>query len=230
MESTDLVLRLHGAAGALALVAFWTAAALRKGGPRHRLAGRVHQWAMLAVIATAAVLFGDRVAGGHLVGASFLGYLLVLIVTTTWLGWRAPRDRHRPQAYLGRTYRVLTVLNPLAATFVLGLGLVRGVPLLAAFSIVGLLVGADMWRRRAQIPGEARWWVREHYTAMLGSGAALHVAFVAAGLPRLLPGIERSPWYVAGWLLPVASSVLAQVWLDRRHRGGGTRAVLAGRA
>ena len=101
---------------------------------------------------------------------------------------------------------------------VLWLGLERGSPLLAGFSLVGIMVGADMLRRRRIIPTQPRWWLEEHYGAMVGNAAATHIAFLAIGLPRLLPVLQGPTWFYLAWFGPVLMSIVAKVWLDRRHR------------
>lgn len=209
---------LHVSAGTLALATFWLAAALRKGSPRHRLAGRVYLSAMLLVIASGVPLTLQRVFDGQSASAAFLGYLLLLVTTSVWLSWRAIRDRAQPGRYLGRTYHALAIANPLAGLAILWLGLERGSPLLAGFSLVGILVGADMLRRRRVIPTQPRWWLEEHYGAMVGNAAATHIAFLAIGLPRLLPVLQGPSWFYLAWFGPVLLSIVAKAWLDRRHR------------
>src|SRR5687768_1957949 len=94
----------HVVAGTVALLSFWTAAALRKGSPRHRLVGRTYLLAMLAVIASGVPLAVQRMVDGHPVTAAFLGYLLLLTATSVWSAWRAIRDKHDPVAFTGPVY------------------------------------------------------------------------------------------------------------------------------
>src|SRR5690606_12658906 len=128
--------------------------------------GRVYLLAMVLVVASGVPLTLARLAAGQLAGAAFLGYLLLLVGTSVWLSWRAIRDRPHPARYLGPTYLALAMANPLAGLAVLWLGLDRGQPLLAGFSLVGILTGVDMLRRRRIIPTLPRWWLQEHYGAM----------------------------------------------------------------
>ena len=211
-------LALHIAAGTVALACFWLAAMLRKGSPMHRLAGRIYLLAMVLVIATGVPLALQFALDGRLPFAAFLGYLLVLVSTTVWLSWRAIRDRAAPARYLGRAYHALTFANPAAGLLILWLGLDRGQPLLAGFSLVGILLGVDMLRRRRIIPTQPRWWMEEHYGAMVGNGAATHIAFLAIGAPKLLPALQGPAWFYLAWFGPVVLSVVAKVWLDRRFR------------
>ncbi|MGH8073446.1 MAG: hypothetical protein ACREO4_05160, partial [Lysobacter sp.] len=91
----------------------------------------------------------------------------------------------------------------------------------AGFSLIGVFTGIDMWRRRRVMPARPNWWMQEHYGAMVANGAATHVAFLALGLPRLLPEIVGSGAYLAGWFLPVLLAVAATVMLDRRYVRAG---------
>ena len=224
MAGYSVFVALHIAGGAVALAAFWSAALLRKGSPAHRLVGRGYLLAMLAVIASGVPLTAQRLIDGHPVGATFLAYLLLLVSTSVWLSWRAIRDRQDPSAYLGRVYGLLAYANPLAGLAVLALGIDRGQPLLTGFSVVGVMVGVDMLRRRRVIPTQPRWWLEEHYSAMVANGAATHIAFLAIGLPRLLPVLQGQGWYYAGWFAPVLLAIVAKAWLNRRFRlpAGGT--------
>lgn len=216
MPGYSAFVMLHVVAGTLALATFWLAAALRKGSPRHRLVGRVYLLAMASVIASGAPLALQRWVDGHPVTAAFLAYLLLIVGTTVWLAWRAIRDRQAPPRYFGRVYHALALANPVAGAGVLTLGLKVGHPLLIGFSLIGLVTGADMWRRRV-IATQPRWWLQEHYRAMVANGAATHIAFLALGLPRLLPQVGGSALFYAAWFAPVLLSIVARVWLDRRY-------------
>lgn len=220
MDAIPTFALLHAGAGTLALAGFWLAAALRKGSGPHRLAGRAYLLSMATVIATGIPLTLGQWADGHPVAAAFLGYLLLLVSTTVWLSWRAVRDRGSPQRYFGRVHAALAIANPVAGAGVLALGLATGSALLTGFSLVGLFTGIDMWRRRRTMPSRPGWWMQEHYAAMVGNGAATHVAFLVLGLPRLVPEVAGSAAYLAGWFVPVLVAVAANIWLDRRHARG----------
>lgn len=221
MSAIPLIALLHAGAGTLALVTFWTAATLRKGSGRHRLAGRIYLLSMVTVVATGVPLTVEHWIEGRAVAAAFLGYLLLLVSTTVWLSWRAIRDRTSPQRYFGRVHAGLAVANTTAGLGVLALGVSTGTALLAGFSLVGVFAGVDMWRRRRVMPARPGWWMQEHYAAMVGNGAATHVAFLALGLPRLVPGVAGNAAYLAGWFAPVLLAVVANIWLDRRYARGG---------
>jgi uncharacterized membrane protein len=212
---------LHIVAGTAALATFWLAAALRKGSPRHRLAGRVYLAAMVAVIASALPLAVQRLLDGHPVTATFLGYLVVITSAGVWTAWRAVQDKHDAVRYTGPVFVALGLLSIASGLAVLLLGLRVGAPLLVGFSAVGLLAGGDMLLkrlRRDRLAARPRWWLVEHYTGMLGNGVATHIAFLSLGLPRLLPSVDGTTLHYTAWFGPLLAATLAKLWLDRRWK------------
>lgn len=222
MTHYPLLVAAHAAIGVVALGSFWSAAFLRKGSPMHRRAGQVFLVAMAGIIATGmpmaayAWLVRDRP-----VTAAFLAYLLVITATGVWSAWRAIRDKHDVARYTGPVYVGLAGLSLLSGLAVLALGIRVGAPLLMGFSAVGLFAGTDMLRKRLareRLAAKPRWWLVEHYTAMLGNGIATHIAFLGIGLPRLLPGIDGTALHYTAWFGPLVVAVVAKVLLDRRWK------------
>ena len=221
MNAYAALVAAHIATGAVALAAFWTAAALRKGSPAHRRVGQVYLLAMLGIVLTAVPLALARWQAGHPVTAAFLGYLAVITSTGVWLSWRAVRDKASPQRFTGPVYVALALLSLLSGASVLWLGLQRGVPLLIGFSFVGTVTGVLMLRQRLRRDRGAtspRWWLVEHYSAMVGNGIATHIAFLGIGLPRLLPGVDGTVLHYLAWFGPIGVALLAKLWLDRRWK------------
>lgn len=218
MSGYPFYVALHIGAGTIALLAFWLNAALRKGSRAHRYVGRAYLIAMATVIVSGVPLLVQRLVDGHPVTAAFLGYLLLLTATATWRLWRAVRDRAVPQRYAGPVYVALAAANLIAGAGVLALGLRVGVPLLSGFSAVGLVTGVVMLRKRASIAAQPLWWRHEHIDAMLGCGIATHIAFLAIGLPRMLPTVNGAVLQYVAWFGPVAVALVAKGLLDRRDR------------
>lgn len=221
MPAYPLFLTLHIVSGTLALTTFWLAAVVRKGGRSHRRCGQVYLLAMVAVIASGVPLIVQKLLDNHVVGAAFLGYLLVITATGVWSAWRAIRDKHDVARYTGPVYVGFALLSILSGIGALVLGLWVGAPLLIGFSSVGVLGGARMLakrRHREQLAARPRWWIIEHYSAMLGNGIATHIAFLLIGLPRLLPMIDGTWLRYVAWFGPLLVAAIAKVLLDRRWK------------
>lgn len=217
---------IHASVGVLALATFWSAAFARKGTAVHRRIGQAYLCAMLGILATGVPLAAGKWLQGHPVSAAFLGYLLLLTAAAIWGAWRSIRDRGDVARYTGRTFVALGLATFAAGAGILALGVLKGVPLLIGFSLVGLVAGTDMLRkriRRAQLAQQPLWWRREHYSAMLGNAVATHVAFLSIGLPKLLPMLDGPALSYAAWFGPLLIATVAKAWLDRKYRVGATR-------
>ena len=222
MTAYQMLVAAHAGIGTLALAAFWSAAFLRKGSPLHRRAGQVFLLAMCGILATGLPMAAYAwLVRERPVTAAFLAYLLVITATGMWSAWRAVRDRHDVARYTGPVYAGFAWLSLLSGLGVLALGLKVGAPLLIGFSAVGLFAGIDMLRKRRhreRLAAKPRWWLVEHYTAMLGNAVATHIAFLGIGLPRLLPGVDGTALHYAAWFAPLFVAVGAKVLLDRKWK------------
>lgn len=210
-------LNVHLLAGAIALLSFWTAALARKGSRPHVLAGRVYLLAMLGIVVSGIPLVARFVLDGKPVMASFLGYLLLLVSWTCWCAWRAVRDRRRPERYAGPVYLALSALVLVAGLAIIALGSARGAVILVVFGLIGVLGGGGALRVRHRLGDNPRWWLKEHYGAMIGNGVATHVAFMSIGLRTLLPGVDGATLTYLAWFGPLAAALAAGWWLDRRY-------------
>jgi hypothetical protein len=222
MTTYELIRTAHGAIGVLALATFWTAGLARKGSAVHTASGKIYLLTMAAILATATPMAGMIIARGKAAGP-FLAYLIVITGTACWIAWRAIRDKRDYRAYTGRVYRALAVLNLASGAGILALGLARGSVIYAAFALIGVLGGADMLRSVQRQPTDARWWLREHYHGMIGNGVATHIAFLAIGLPRLLPQLAGPTLQMLAWLGPLAIAVAVRVLLERKYRAAPPR-------
>lgn len=217
MDIATLPLVLHVAAGTVALATFWTAGLVKKGTPLHRRVGQVYLLAMLAIVLTGIPLVLQVTARGQPVGALFLTYLLVLVGNASWSAWRAIRDRRDRAAYFGPMYWFVAALTAGSGLAIIALGLQTGAVLLQVFGGVGVLGGIGAlrgWRRSATDP---RWWLKEHYGAMIGNGVATHIAFFGIGLRGLLPGVDPQLLQHFAWFTPLAGSLVAAWWLGRKY-------------
>jgi hypothetical protein len=66
-------------------------------------------------------------------------------------------------------------------------------------------------------PSEPKWWLKEHFGAMVGNGVATHIAFLSIGLPKLLPMFAGPVLQNLAWLGPLSLALVARVLLDRKY-------------
>lgn len=220
MESAYAIVKyLHIAIGAAALIGFWTAGLARKGSVLHRRAGQVFLLAMTGIVITGVPMALYTLHRGHPNTAAFLGYLIVITATGIWASWRAIVDKRDIERYTGKVYVALAVLSIASGAAMLALGTSIRAPLLIGFSAIGLYIGCDMLRkrrRREQLAAQLRWWLIEHYTAMIGNGIAVHIAFLGIGLPRLLPMVDGAALHYLAWFGPLVTAIGAKLWADQR--------------
>ncbi|MBT2750211.1 MULTISPECIES: hypothetical protein [unclassified Lysobacter] len=227
MESVYAIIKyLHIAIGALALIGFWTAGLARKGSQLHRRAGQLFLLAMSGIVVTAVPMTVYAACNDKPNTAAFLAYLIVITATGTWASWRAIRDKRDVYRYTGPVYTALATASAMSGAAMLVLGFKIGAPLFIGFSSVGLYVGIDMLRKRRgrdRLAAQPRWWLVEHYTAMIGNGIAVHIAFLGIGLPRLLPMADGVALHYAAWFGPLLTAIVAKLWADRKWGPRGAR-------
>ncbi len=225
MTPYALLVLAHAGAGSVGLVAFWTAALLRKGSPRHRRVGRVFLWAMAAVLGTGVPLAAQRVLDDRPVEAFFLAYLLVTTGQACWMAWRAVTDKADWRAMTARPAWRAWALACLGSGAVgLWLGLRTGHPVILGMSVIGPLAALSMWRFARRDAQRGNWHVVQHYQAILGAGVATHVAFLAIGMQpawRALraawPGLPPVVVEVFPWATPLLVATVAGILLGRRY-------------
>jgi hypothetical protein len=212
-----VIVDTHLSFGTVALGSFWINASLPKGTRLHRQIGAVYFLAILGVIVSALPLTAHAFLVGQTVTGMFLSYLVVLTGTTIWTAWRAIRDRAAVALFIRHQFKPLAWLNLGAATIVLALGVAKHAPLLAGFSMVGLLGAGRILRFIAKPPTDKSWWLQRHYIGIVGSGVATHIAFLNFGLRGLIP-LGRSPvaFYLA-WFGPTLIAIGIIRWLNRRY-------------
>lgn len=217
MSLHQSIVSLHVATGVVALLSYWAAALGRKGSRWHRGAGKVFLLAMVGVVVTGVPLAWSLWQAGHVIGATFLGYLLLLVSNAMWSARQAVRLKHDFARYAGVGFRTQAIAVGLAGAGVAWIGATGGGVILVVFGMVGVVGGAASLRLAWRGPRDARWWLREHYGAMIGNGVATHIAFLGIGLRGTLPGIDPALQQMLAWLLPIAVAVVAGLWLDRRY-------------
>lgn len=210
----------HGLSGLVALVTFWMAAFAKKGSPLHLRVGKIYMVAMIAIMLTAAPMAAIIAARGHVRNAVFLAYLVVITANGVWLGWRAVKRKRDQDGFRGGAYAAMAVASLASAAIVFVVGQRAGSPLLMGFSSVGAFTGAQMLARRARPLASTRWWLKEHFGAMIGCGVATHIAFLSIGLDRLIRAFGIEPprgYHLIAWFLPLVLALIAGVWLNRKY-------------
>jgi hypothetical protein len=221
--------KLHFLAGVVALLAFWAAAFLRKGGTGHVWVGRVFLGAMATLLALAVPMVAIRIADGRASGF-FLAYLLLITATSCWGSWRAIRDRRDFARYAGWPLRVLGALNLAGGLAMLAFGIARGEALFIGFALIGVFVGPDLMRMHRRPPTDARWWMREHLNGMTGNAIATHISFLSIGLPKLLPMLSGPVLQNLAWFGPLVLAFAVRWLILRRWDALAERAEAARRA
>lgn len=218
------IVLVHVVFGVIALITYWMAGLSRKGSPLHKGAGKGYLVSMIGVVLTSVALAGFAFAGQKYVIATFLAYLVVITTTAMGLGWLAIRRKRDQAAFRGLGYRATGVANVTSGLAVFAFGIQQGDPLLMGFSWVGIIIGSQMMWRAWRPLDETKWWLREHIGAMIGCGVATHIAFLGIGVRRLTEtlGLQVDLGLLA-WFGPLAVSVAAGIWLDRKYLAKSAR-------
>ncbi|MDZ4813549.1 MAG: hypothetical protein SGI99_13195 [Pseudomonadota bacterium] len=228
MNIYSVTTTVHAAIGVAALATFWIAGFTRKGSPMHKRAGKIYLLAMVGVLVSAALIAAIATLRGPDPTDAFLGYLIVITATSCWQSWRAIRDKRDFQRYTGPVYRTLELLNPAAGIAIMAIGLSIDSVLLAGFSLIGIFIGIGMYRLRRSGPAHALWWRWEHISAMLGNGVATHIAFLAIGLPKLMPSLAGPTLQNLAWFGPLAVATALGIWLKRKYAPAQKKAMAFG--
>ncbi|MCA9526612.1 MAG: hypothetical protein KC549_09995 [Myxococcales bacterium] len=207
----------HMALGGLALALYWTALTARKGGARHRRAGRAGlALLVLTSLSVAPILFARPFDPGYVVQ---LVYLATCLTTVAALAFNAIRFKADPDRFRGPLLRrggpVLLGLG----LVVLAAGLAKGDPVAVTLSWVGLVYGTAMIRfARRPGPVHPRWWLSWHLDAVAGLFNAVHgtVLFVVA---RGLQVVPDTPAAQAGFQVATMAMALGlRVYYGRKYR------------
>ena len=216
-SSTAIV---HAVIGTAALSTFWIAGMSKKGSPVHKMAGKIYLLAMVGILLSAFPMAISMAINRSQVGGSFLIYLLIITSTSVWNSWRAIRDKRDWKRYTGPVYKSLMVLNLLGGLAIAAIGIFMAEfmqVIITSFSLIGLVGAYRMYQFQREAPGDPRWWMREHLTAMIGNGVATHIAFLQIGLPKILPIISGSALLNLAWLGPLVVATLAGFYLTRKY-------------
>ncbi len=217
METYRYIVYLHIAFGVVALTTFWTAAFLRKGSPRHRSVGKIYLLAMIGVLGSGVPLVVMMMGQGKPVTALFLTFLLLITGNACWFAWRAVRFKTQRARYFDATFWSMASIVLVAGLGIVSLGLQIDSILLQVFGMLGVVGFIDAVMSQRRSVSNPRWWLKEHYSAMIGNGVATHIAFFSVGLRNAFPGVDPGLAQSLAWFTPLLGAVVAGIWLSRRY-------------
>ncbi len=232
------LLGLHVLLGTVGLVAFWTPALTRKGGKLHRKAGWFYVWAMLGMVASAALLSVllitlplvihparagataaqiTRHATNIRAGGAFFGYIALLTFTAGWQGIRVLSAK-KGIGEMRTPFNIgLNVVNVVAGLGGIYMGLQMGQPLFVIFGAIAFAPAAIFLNRLRRNREAKMYWFMEHISGMLTTGIAAYTGFFVNGGARLMshlfahaPGLQYIPW--------VAPTIIGSFCIARLQR------------
>ena len=207
----------HVAAGLVALVAFWSAAILRKGSAAHRRAGRIYLLAMAGVLGSIPIIAAALLMQGEYLQVVRLPYVMLIASTAAWVAWRAIRDRLDPARFTGRVFRLLAVAMIASGLVFLAIGMKVGNVMTIGFALVGLIFGGAMLAFALRGPTSPRWWLAWHLNGICLLFAATHNSFLSLGLRRLLPQLHGETTRYLIFYSVLGLAIGARLWLGRRY-------------
>lgn len=225
-----ILLAIHIAGGAAALLSMFIPLLAKKGGTAHRRAGWVFVGGMTVVAVTALVLAGARFltdpSPQGRAGGVFLAYIAILTGAGVSAGIRVLRAKRRITPH-GHAWDLgLPVLLVASAGAIAVYGVTTGQTLFTAFATIGLINGGTQLAYWLRAPTHNMHWWFEHMGNMLGACIAATTAFLvnnagALGLPTMS---------LLVWLAPSAVGVPATIIWTRYYRrrfSGARRAAAA---
>ncbi|PJJ48807.1 DUF2306 domain-containing protein [Hymenobacter chitinivorans] len=199
---------LHILAGFIGFFVAPAALYVRKGGPAHRLWGRVFFWAMVVAGSTAIV-------SASLNGLTFLLLTGIFSLYLAWFGYRSVYHKrlNRGQEPAAPADWVGVVAGTLifAGTLVYGLLHLKANPVPAVFGAIGLMITLRQVRAfRQKGPWAAGQWLINHMSGFVGAYIAAVSAFSATSL-TFIP-------FPLNFLWPTLVMVPPLIWVQRRYK------------
>lgn len=232
----SILVWIHVAFGAIALVLFWIPVLAKKGSPLHVRAGRYYSTIMYTVAGTAFVAsiivladpLGIRFPGESFEPAErerltglirmfslFLLMLSVLVFASVRHGLLALRERARPGGLGSSLHRAFIGALALLSAGVGVLGVGNGQILLIVFAGIGLAAAFSMLRDiRINQPSRGEL-VVAHLNGQIGSGIGAYTAFFAFGGDRFFGELLPGQWQVVPWVLP---AIIGTIAINRLRR------------
>jgi uncharacterized membrane protein len=213
----DFLMKIHIAAGTVALATFLVPMVTAKGGKAHRLVGWVFVAAMAAIFLTGAPASIYRLATetrpGARTAASFLLFVTLLSGASTWKGIRVLRYKKAGRNTAVVDLGIATLLG-LGGLFTLSQGLLGKSPILLFFGVLGLASAFSDLRYWLNPDKPKMHWFFEHMGDMIGSSIAALTAFAVLGSRSLGFG----SFGVAAWIGPTLVFLPVSILMARHYR------------
>lgn len=217
MNVIDFLMKIHIAAGVIALATFLVPMVTAKGGKAHRRVGWVFVAAMAVIFFTGAPASLYRLATetrpGARASASFLLFVTILSGASTWKGMRVLRFKGAGPNIRVIDLGVATLLG-LGGAFTLYQGVVFKSPLLLFFGPLGLISAFGDVRYWLNPNKPKMHWFFEHMGGMIGSSIAALTAFAALGSRSLGFG----SFGLIAWIGPTLVFVPISILMARHYR------------
>ncbi|UOG73501.1 DUF2306 domain-containing protein [Hymenobacter tibetensis] len=216
-----LLLGVHIATGAMALLVGLIPMLGRKGGLLHVRAGRVYTYSMVVVALTAVLLCLFQSLS---VGRLFLTGIAILSFYLSFTGWRAAR---RHSTLLPLPDRLLAVAAVLTGICMIVVGIQLQAILFTFFGgLLGVFAGGDTkeFLRPSLAPTP---WLLRHFTRLGGSYISAFTAFVVVNLGRWLPNDAPAWAGLVGWLTPTFIGTFLIFRTVRQYKARQRAATLA---
>ncbi len=210
----ETMVKLHLSAGTVSLVLFWTQLMMAKGGSRHRLMGRLYFTAMGVVGLTSIPMTVVLAIRQHWSVAAALGFLMWITLSASVGTLMSVRLRDRRIPLQRRVFRVMDIGLLGIGIGLLALGAVGGV-LYLGFGLFGVVMAIDGLRTPLDAPLWRSWRVR-HLQSVLGTGIAVHVAFLLFGLRSLMGNSYTGVHFLIAFIVPSVLGIAGASFLTGR--------------
>jgi uncharacterized membrane protein len=213
----SVVLTLHIAAGAVALLVFWIPLVAKKGGRLHRRVGWVYVGAASTIAVTGVVVCGRLINDSnplrHRAGV-FLLYIGVLAAASALFGVRALTTKRREGASRSLVDLLPPVLLVLGGLGLAAFGIKEAMPLYLLFAGLGVVQGVARLRFWLTPPVTTKEWFVAHMSGMGTSCITTVTAFSVVNAHRL--GLRT--FDLAVWVVPALAGGIALGLATRRYR------------
>lgn len=214
----DLAVAGHIVIGSAAILVYWLTLLAKKGGPRHRMTGKVFLGVLVAVtFSVGPVLFLRPGSFDPATVIQFV-YLALCLMTVAMVGWTAIRWKGDLARFRGPHFKTLGATIFVLGLVVLAAGVAQAKPVPMVFALIGLVYGAAMirfsWMRVEPHP---RWSMIWHLNATCGLFNAVHGTFLAVAWRHLADPAAADGTTIVAQLGTMAVALMMRLWFGRQR-------------